>query len=325
MLPEVISFGERRKGRRCSRLAGPARLLDRRPRSPSPALTVAGNRVVEVSRPAEEGGVARNAYVFCVLTAVPPAPQAPRDLRRSIDPVAGPPPALLEGLAWSGCRAGADRPGRARRARRAASRSRSGHWTPPYREVGGDSHPALARSASNSTTTRLHLTGRQGHRGAAVPGRPARADDGHAAARRPARGDPGGHVLGAGARGGVHRGLRRPVPAGGPADLDRRVPGRPRDERRLPADRQEGRPGAGAVAAVARLPELRPARDPGAPANAPLVARQAGLPLAQAWGGGLVAAVDGMRFVVPVPAAFARPNRKFFGSKAGHDLAQRHQ
>ena len=53
------------------------------------------------------------------------------------------------------------------------------------------------------------------------------------------------------------------------------------------------------------------------PANAPLVARQAGLPLAQAWGGGMVAAVDGMRFVVPVPAAFARPNRKFFGSRRG--------
>jgi hypothetical protein len=54
-----------------------------------------------------------------------------------------------------------------------------------------------------------------------------------------------------------------------------------------------------------------------AAANAPLVGRQAGLPLAQAWGGGLVAAVDGMRFVVPVPAAFARPNRKYFGSKRG--------
>jgi hypothetical protein len=54
-----------------------------------------------------------------------------------------------------------------------------------------------------------------------------------------------------------------------------------------------------------------------APANAPLVARQAGLALAQAWGGGMVAAVDGMRFVVPIPAAFARPNRKFFGSKRG--------
>jgi len=54
-----------------------------------------------------------------------------------------------------------------------------------------------------------------------------------------------------------------------------------------------------------------------AAANAPLVARQAGLSLAQSWGGGLVAAVDGMRFVVPVPAVFARPNRKFFGSKRG--------
>ena len=52
-----------------------------------------------------------------------------------------------------------------------------------------------------------------------------------------------------------------------------------------------------------------------AAANAPLVAWQAGLPLAQAWGGGLVAAVDGMRFIVPVPSAFARPNRKYFGPR----------
>jgi len=52
-------------------------------------------------------------------------------------------------------------------------------------------------------------------------------------------------------------------------------------------------------------------------ANVPLVDAQATLRLAQAWGGGLVAAVDGMRFVVPVPAAFARPNRKYFGSKRG--------
>jgi hypothetical protein len=40
-----------------------------------------------------------------------------------------------------------------------------------------------------------------------------------------------------------------------------------------------------------------------AAANAPLIARQAGLLLARAWGGGLAAAVDGMRFVVPVLAA----------------------
>ncbi|WP_136643755.1 Tn3 family transposase [Subtercola vilae] len=52
-------------------------------------------------------------------------------------------------------------------------------------------------------------------------------------------------------------------------------------------------------------------------ANVPLVDAQTTLRLARAWGGGLVAAVDGMRFVVPVPAAFARPNRKYFGSKRG--------
>ncbi len=38
-------------------------------------------------------------------------------------------------------------------------------------------------------------------------------------------------------------------------------------------------------------------------ANARLVDAQAGLPLAQAWGGGEVASADGMRFVVPAHAA----------------------
>ena len=123
--------------------------------------------------------------------------------------------------------------------------------------------------------------------------------------------------LGAGARRRVHRGLRRPVPAGGPAHLDRRVPGGPRDERRVPADRQEGRARAGAVPAVARVPELLPSRDPRPRPTPRWSPARPGSPLAQAWGGGLVAAVDGMRFVVPVPAAFARPNRKFFGSKRG--------
>jgi hypothetical protein len=33
-------------------------------------------------------------------------------------------------------------------------------------------------------------------------------------------------------------------------------------------------------------------------------------PFAQALGGGLVAAIDGMRFVVPVPSLYTRPNRK---------------
>ena len=54
-----------------------------------------------------------------------------------------------------------------------------------------------------------------------------------------------------------------------------------------------------------------------ASANAPLVARQAQVPFAQSLGGGLVAAVDGMRFVVPVPSVYARANRKYFGTKKG--------
>ena len=54
-----------------------------------------------------------------------------------------------------------------------------------------------------------------------------------------------------------------------------------------------------------------------AAANAPLIAKQAEIPFAQALGGGLVAAVDGMRFVVPIPSLFARPNRKYFGPHRG--------
>jgi hypothetical protein len=53
------------------------------------------------------------------------------------------------------------------------------------------------------------------------------------------------------------------------------------------------------------------------PANVWLIAAQAGIALAQAWGGGLVAGIDGMRFIVPVPSIYARPNRKYFGSKRG--------
>jgi TnpA family transposase len=52
-------------------------------------------------------------------------------------------------------------------------------------------------------------------------------------------------------------------------------------------------------------------------ANAILVEAQAAVDLAQAWGGGLVASIDGMRFVVPVRTHYARPNRKYFAGKAG--------
>ncbi|MFK4213312.1 Tn3 family transposase [Streptomyces sp. NPDC030920] len=45
--------------------------------------------------------------------------------------------------------------------------------------------------------------------------------------------------------------------------------------------------------------------------------RQAAIPLAWACGGGLVAPVDGMRFVVPVPSVYTRPNPKYFGCRGG--------
>ncbi len=52
-------------------------------------------------------------------------------------------------------------------------------------------------------------------------------------------------------------------------------------------------------------------------ANSALIDAQASIPLAQVWGGGLVASVDGMRFVVPVPSVYARPNPKHFGASTG--------
>lgn len=61
------------------------------------------------------------------------------------------------------------------------------------------------------------------------------------------------------------------------------------------------------------------------PANAWLIEGQAGIPFAQALGSGLVAAVDGMRFVVPVPSIYARPNRKLLRPQAWRHLAQHAQ
>ncbi len=52
-------------------------------------------------------------------------------------------------------------------------------------------------------------------------------------------------------------------------------------------------------------------------ANPFLVDGQAGIPLAQALGGGMVAGIDGMRFIVPVPSIYARPDRKYFGPHRG--------
>ncbi|WP_245814047.1 transposase [Rhodococcus marinonascens] len=52
-------------------------------------------------------------------------------------------------------------------------------------------------------------------------------------------------------------------------------------------------------------------------ANVALIEAQAEIELAQAWGGGLLASVDGLRFVVPVRTIHARPNPHFFGPKRG--------
>ena len=52
-------------------------------------------------------------------------------------------------------------------------------------------------------------------------------------------------------------------------------------------------------------------------ANACLVQAQRYLPLAQIWGGGYVASVDGLRFVVPVRSVNTGPNPHYFGQGRG--------
>jgi hypothetical protein len=52
-------------------------------------------------------------------------------------------------------------------------------------------------------------------------------------------------------------------------------------------------------------------------ANARLIEAQAGIGVAQLWGGGLVASVDGLRFVVPVRTLDAGPNPRYFGQGRG--------
>jgi len=58
-------------------------------------------------------------------------------------------------------------------------------------------------------------------------------------------------------------------------------------------------------------------------ANAQLIAAQAKVPLARLWGGGLLASVDGLRFVVPVRTLGAGP--EVLRLQARLDLAQRRQ
>ncbi len=52
-------------------------------------------------------------------------------------------------------------------------------------------------------------------------------------------------------------------------------------------------------------------------ANACLVQAQRDIPLAQIWGGGYVASVDGLRFVVPIRSVNTGPNPRYFGQGRG--------
>jgi hypothetical protein len=52
-------------------------------------------------------------------------------------------------------------------------------------------------------------------------------------------------------------------------------------------------------------------------ASARLVDRQAGIDITADWGGGLVASVDGMRFVVPVRSLHSRPSPLYWASASG--------
>ncbi|XUK64311.1 DDE transposase (plasmid) [Plantibacter sp. RU18] len=54
-----------------------------------------------------------------------------------------------------------------------------------------------------------------------------------------------------------------------------------------------------------------------ATANARLIDAQASVPIVQHWGKGLLASVDGLRFVVPVRTIAAAPSPKYFGYKRG--------
>lgn len=57
--------------------------------------------------------------------------------------------------------------------------------------------------------------------------------------------------------------------------------------------------------------------DTASAANAEIIAAQSRIELAQMWGGGLLASVDGLRFVVPVKSINTGPSPKYYGYKRG--------
>lgn len=54
-----------------------------------------------------------------------------------------------------------------------------------------------------------------------------------------------------------------------------------------------------------------------AAANAALIGAQSAVPIVQLWGGGLLASVDGLRFIVPKHSISSGPSPKYFHFKRG--------
>lgn len=79
------------------------------------------------------------------------------------------------------------------------------------------------------------------------------------------------------------------------------------------------KPGDAALsrARLAHVDQYYVRADNHAAANAILIDAQARMPITQAWGGGLLASVDGLRFVVPVRTINAGPSPKYFGHQRG--------
>ncbi|MBB5158261.1 hypothetical protein BJ970_005860 [Saccharopolyspora phatthalungensis] len=117
-------------------------------------------------------------------------------------------------------------------------------------------------------------------------------------------------------RPGVHPGHRRRSPPGRPAHHHRRTAGVRGVQHRLDPGHQAQRPGTDQEP-VAHVDATYLRMDTIKAANAALIDEQARNGLAQVWGGGHVASVDGMRFVVPVQTINARHNPHYWGQHRG--------
>lgn len=104
----------------------------------------------------------------------------------------------------------------------------------------------------------------------------------------------------------------------GPARCFRRRHYGGRGVQRRPDTGGQGRPPrADPRASVTRRSKLFARADTLRAANSRLIRAQSGLGLAQRWGAGLLASVDGMRFVVPVATVNAGANPRYFGQSRG--------